>query len=77
VLSQSWTIRGLVPPHLPRAESPVPQLDTVQLDSTHGPAFLHADAQLAKFRTHLDWMDTHSLGPEESRELIHAVAREL
>ncbi|MFD8457070.1 helix-turn-helix domain-containing protein [Streptomyces antimycoticus] len=59
------------------AEGPVPQLDTVQLDSTHGPEFLHADAQLAKFRAHLDWMDAHSLGPEESRELIHVVAREL
>lgn len=59
------------------AEGPVPQLDTVQLDSTHGPEFLHADAQLAKFRAHLDWMDAHSLSPEESRELIHAVAREL
>ncbi|MFJ1992782.1 helix-turn-helix domain-containing protein [Streptomyces asiaticus] len=59
------------------AEGPVPQLDTVQLDSTHGPEFLHADAQLAKFRAHLDWMDAHSLSPEKSRELIHAVAREL
>ncbi|MCG0284628.1 MULTISPECIES: helix-turn-helix transcriptional regulator [unclassified Streptomyces] len=59
------------------AEGPVPQLDTVQLDSTHGPEFLHADAQLAKFRAHLDWMDEHSLSPEESRELIHTGAREL
>lgn len=59
------------------AEGPVPQLDTVQLDSTHGPEFLHAEAQLAKFRAHLDWMDEHSLSPEKSRELIHAVAREL
>ncbi|MYX55933.1 helix-turn-helix domain-containing protein [Streptomyces sp. SID8382] len=59
------------------AEGPVPQLDTVQLDSTHGPEFLHADAQLAKFRVHLDWMDANSLSPEESRGLIHAVAREL
>ncbi|MER6633194.1 Scr1 family TA system antitoxin-like transcriptional regulator [Streptomyces sp. NPDC000987] len=59
------------------AEGPVPQLDTVQLDSTHGPEFLHADAQLAKFRAHLDWMDAHSLSPEASRDLIHSVAREL
>ncbi|WP_030545826.1 helix-turn-helix transcriptional regulator [Streptomyces albus] len=59
------------------AEGPVPQLDTVQLDSTHGREFLHADAQLAKFRAHLDWMDAHSLNPENSRELIHTVAREL
>ncbi|MBQ0984000.1 helix-turn-helix domain-containing protein [Streptomyces sp. F63] len=59
------------------AEGPVPQLDTVQLDSTHGPEFLHADAQLAKFRAHLDWMDARSLSPEASRELIHTVTREL
>ncbi|MBU6530163.1 helix-turn-helix domain-containing protein [Streptomyces mayonensis] len=59
------------------AEGPVPQLDTVQLDSTHGPEFLHAEAQLAKFRAHLDWMDAHSLSTGESRTLIHSVAREL
>ncbi|MBZ6247773.1 helix-turn-helix transcriptional regulator [Streptomyces olivaceus] len=59
------------------AEGPVPQLDTVQLDSTHGPEFLYAEAQLAKFRAHLDWMDAHSLSPDESRKLMLAVAREL
>ncbi|MEU1570904.1 helix-turn-helix transcriptional regulator [Streptomyces collinus] len=59
------------------AEGPVPQLDTVQLDSTHGPEFLHAEAQLAKFRAHLDWMDAHSLSPKASRDLIHTVTREL
>lgn len=59
------------------AEGPVPQLDTVQLDSTHGPEFLHAEAQLAKFRAHLDWMDAQSLSPEASRDLIYAVTCEL
>ncbi|MEV8312752.1 helix-turn-helix transcriptional regulator [Streptomyces sp. NPDC059900] len=59
------------------AEGSVPQLDTVQLDSTHGPEFLHAEAQLAKFRAHLDWMDAHSLSPEASRDFIHTVTREL
>ncbi|MGW6769011.1 Scr1 family TA system antitoxin-like transcriptional regulator [Streptomyces sp. NPDC055037] len=29
-------------------EGPVPQLDTVQVDSSHGPTFLHAEGQLAK-----------------------------
>lgn len=59
------------------AEGPVPQLDTVQLDSTHGPEFTHAEAQLAKYRAHLDWMDRASLSPEKSRDFIHAVARQL
>lgn len=59
------------------AEGPVPQLDTVQLDCAHGPEFTYAEAQLAKYRAHLDWMDAHSLSPEKSRDRIHAVAREI
>ncbi|MBP0458426.1 helix-turn-helix domain-containing protein [Streptomyces montanisoli] len=59
------------------AEGPVARLDTVQLDSTHGPEFSHAEAQLAKYRAHLDWMDEHSLSPEKSRDLIRAVALSL
>ncbi|MFI0979708.1 helix-turn-helix domain-containing protein [Streptomyces sp. NPDC021093] len=59
------------------AEGPVPQLDTVQIDSTHGPEFLYGDAQLAKYRAHLDWMEDIALSPEKSRDFIHAVARDL
>ncbi|RFU86255.1 XRE family transcriptional regulator [Streptomyces triticagri] len=59
------------------AEGPVPQLDTVQLDSAHGPEFTHADAQLTKYRAHLDWMDKTALSPAASRDLVHAVARTL
>jgi transcriptional regulator with XRE-family HTH domain len=55
----------------------VPQLDTVQLDSAHGPEFTHADAQLAKYRAHLDWMDKAALTAEQSRDFIHAIARQL
>jgi transcriptional regulator with XRE-family HTH domain len=59
------------------AEGVVPQLDTAQLDSAHGPEFTHADAQLAKYRAHLDWMDAYTLSPEESRDFIHSIAGEL
>lgn len=59
------------------AEGVVPQLDTVQLDSAHGPEFTHAEAQLAKYRAHLDWMDGAALSPEESRDFIHAIAHQL
>jgi transcriptional regulator with XRE-family HTH domain len=59
------------------AEGPVPRLDTAQLDSTHGPEFIFAEAQLAKYRAQLDWMETYSLNEDASRDLIHAVAREL
>lgn len=59
------------------ASGPVPQLDTVQLDSAHGPEFTDAEAQLTKYRAHLDWMDAAALTPEASRDLIRNVAREL
>jgi transcriptional regulator with XRE-family HTH domain len=59
------------------AEGAVPRLDTVQLDSAHGPEFTHAEAQLAKYRAHLDWMADNALTPEESRDFIRAIARQL
>ncbi|MET7860322.1 DUF5753 domain-containing protein [Streptomyces sp. NPDC005318] len=59
------------------AHGAVPQLDTVQLDSAHGPEFMHADAQLTKYRAHLDWMDGTSLTNTESRDFIHAISRQL
>ncbi|MFF1464849.1 helix-turn-helix domain-containing protein [Streptomyces sp. NPDC058330] len=59
------------------AHGVVPQLDTVQLDSAHGPDFLHAEAQLTKYRAHLDWMDDAALGSTESRDFIHAISRHL
>lgn len=59
------------------AEGPVPQLDTVQVDSTHGPEFLYGEAQLRKYRSHLDWMERIALPQEKSREFVHTVARNL
>ncbi|GAA0459021.1 helix-turn-helix transcriptional regulator [Streptomyces stramineus] len=59
------------------AEGPVPQLDTAQTDSTHGPEFLYAEAQLSKYRAQLEWMERLSLGPDESRAFIHEIARQL
>ncbi|MDQ8702432.1 helix-turn-helix transcriptional regulator [Streptomyces sp. LHD-70] len=50
---------------------PVPQLDTVQLDQSHGIALLDAEAQLAKYRTILDRLASISLTEMESRGLIH------
>ncbi|MFD8980424.1 helix-turn-helix domain-containing protein [Streptomyces sp. NPDC059564] len=58
-------------------EGPVPRLDTAQVDSTHGPDFLHTEAQLAKYRAQLDWMERLSLSPEASRDFIHSLARQL
>ncbi|MFB7075329.1 MULTISPECIES: helix-turn-helix domain-containing protein [unclassified Streptomyces] len=59
------------------ADGAMPQLDTVQLDSAHGPEFTGAEAQLTKYRAHLEWMDRAALSPAASRDLIHSVAREL
>ena len=55
----------------------VPQLDTVELDSAHGPEFAHGQAQLHKYQAHLDWMEGVSLSSAESRDIIHTTARNL
>jgi hypothetical protein len=55
------------------ADGVVPQLDTVQLDSAHGPLFTHAPAQLDKYRSQLDWMANVSLSASTSRDFIHAL----
>ncbi|MFF4018397.1 helix-turn-helix domain-containing protein [Streptomyces sp. NPDC001843] len=53
-------------------EGPVPQLDTVQLDSAHGACeFLDAEAQLSKYRAVLDRMLSCALSPAQSRDFIH------
>ncbi|MFD6887724.1 helix-turn-helix domain-containing protein [Streptomyces sp. NPDC059957] len=58
-------------------EGPVPQLDTVQSDNTHGPDFLYTEVQLSKYRAQLDWTERLSLAPDESRDFIHDLARQL
>jgi transcriptional regulator with XRE-family HTH domain len=59
------------------ASGVVPQLDTVQLDSAHGGEFTHAEAQLSKYRAHMDWWHAKSLDSQASRDFIHAIARQL
>ncbi|MBT2459658.1 helix-turn-helix transcriptional regulator [Streptomyces sp. ISL-86] len=59
------------------AEGAVRRLDTVQLDSAHGPEFTHTEPQLTKYQSHLDWMNKHSLSADASRDFIHAIACQL
>ncbi|MET9854729.1 helix-turn-helix transcriptional regulator [Streptomyces sp. NPDC006450] len=59
------------------AEGPTAQLDTVQIDNSHGPDFLHAETQLAKYRAHFELMEQMALSPEASRDFIHSIASEL
>ncbi|MDT0318470.1 helix-turn-helix domain-containing protein [Streptomyces millisiae] len=58
-------------------EGRVPQLDTVQVDSSHGPDFLHAESQLAKYRAQLDWLQELALTPGPSRAFIREIANQL
>ncbi|WP_406725751.1 helix-turn-helix transcriptional regulator [Streptomyces sp. GD-15H] len=59
------------------AHGVVPQLDTVQLDSAHGGEFTHADAQLTKYRSHMDWWHERSLDPHASHDFIRSLTRKL
>ncbi|WP_406454219.1 DUF5753 domain-containing protein [Streptomyces sp. NBC_00876] len=59
------------------AHGVVPQLDTAQLDSAHGPEFMHAEGQLAKYRAQLDWLEGASLDPAESRDFVHAISGQM
>lgn len=56
---------------------PVPQLDTVQLDTDHGSEFLDEYAQLTKYRTVVDRMKGCALTPADSRDLMRRIAREI
>lgn len=56
---------------------PVPALDTAQLDQSHGPVFIDAEAQLAQYRLLLERLDAAALDAGQSQELIHKVARDL
>ncbi|MEU0744002.1 helix-turn-helix transcriptional regulator [Streptomyces sp. NPDC006134] len=56
---------------------PVPPLDTVQLDQSHGIVLLHAEAQLDKYRKILDRLMALSLIELESRALIHRVIQSI
>ncbi|MFB8130765.1 helix-turn-helix domain-containing protein [Streptomyces mirabilis] len=58
-------------------EGPAPQLDTIQLDTHHGGCgFLDAEAQLSKYRSVLDHMESCALDPAESRDFIHRLIRD-
>ncbi|MGV9938951.1 helix-turn-helix domain-containing protein [Streptomyces sp. NPDC003401] len=56
------------------ATGPVPQLDTVVLDTDHGCEFLDAEAQLERYRAVLDRMESRALPEPKSRDLIHHIA---
>ncbi|WP_320774975.1 helix-turn-helix transcriptional regulator [Streptomyces sp. CRN 30] len=59
------------------ARGPVPQLDTVLMDSPHGGEFLHAEAQLHRYREVLRMVEGVALGVVESRDFVHQFARQM
>ncbi|MDT3395555.1 helix-turn-helix transcriptional regulator [Streptomyces sp. B1866] len=56
---------------------PVPQLDTVLLEQSHGSLLLDAAAQLEKYRMVIDKMEATALAADESRDFIREIAQEL
>ncbi|MFJ5075338.1 helix-turn-helix domain-containing protein [Streptomyces sp. NPDC088553] len=57
--------------------APVAQLDTVQLDSSHGSLLLDADMQLRRYRGLLDRLRALALSTEDSRAFVRNIAQEL
>ncbi|NJQ02536.1 helix-turn-helix domain-containing protein [Streptomyces zingiberis] len=55
----------------------VPQLDTVQMDTIFGGHYLHAAAQLDKYRALLDIAEGAALGTGDSRDLIARIRQEM
>lgn len=55
----------------------VPQLDTVQLDSSHGAVFVDAPAQLRRYEARLARVDSTALAQDASLDLIRRITREL
>ncbi|MFF1636781.1 helix-turn-helix domain-containing protein [Streptomyces sp. NPDC058251] len=58
-------------------DGPVPKLDTVVRDVPQGSVFIHSEAQLSAFRTRFRRVEVASLEPEQSRDFIHKLAKEL
>ncbi|MCX5369226.1 helix-turn-helix transcriptional regulator [Streptomyces sp. NBC_00015] len=56
---------------------PLPRLDTVVRDLPHGSVFIDSDAQLNAYRTRFLKVEAVSLEPEQSRDFIHKLSKEL
>lgn len=55
----------------------VPELDTVQIDTPLGGRYLDSVADLERYRELFGFAERASLGPGESRNFIHNIAKEL
>lgn len=59
------------------ANGPVPQLDTVLVDTKHGGTYLAAEAQLNRYRAMLRTIGKVSLGVLESRDFIQHLVEQM
>ncbi|TPQ21734.1 helix-turn-helix domain-containing protein [Streptomyces sporangiiformans] len=59
------------------ASGPVPQLDTVLVDTKHGGAYLDAEAQLIRYRAMLRTIEEAALGAVESRDFLHHLLKQM
>ncbi|MFI8461783.1 helix-turn-helix domain-containing protein [Kitasatospora sp. NPDC085464] len=59
------------------AEGPVPELDTVQADSSHGSHVFDSPAQLAGYRAIFDRIEAVALPESESRDFIRSIVKEM
>ncbi|MFI6849071.1 helix-turn-helix transcriptional regulator [Kitasatospora sp. NBC_00085] len=59
------------------AQGHVPELDTVQIDLSQSPQFIHAEAELDSYRAIVAESETTALSPEDSRDFIHLIMKDL
>lgn len=58
-------------------EGPIPELDTVQMDSGLDSVIFDAPAHIAQFRSLLDGIDSAALSEEDSREFIQSIKKDM
>ncbi|NGO10913.1 hypothetical protein G5C60_25770 [Streptomyces sp. HC44] len=56
---------------------PVPQLDTVQLDTAHGGEFIGSEPLLKQYRKRYEKVVSTALEPGQSRDFITQILQEL
>ncbi|HCA85241.1 MAG TPA: transcriptional regulator [Streptomyces sp.] len=56
---------------------PVAQLDTVQIDTSHGGELVDSGAQVERYRLVLDRMEEVALPPDRSRDLVHRILQDI
>lgn len=84
---QSWMTIRVVPfdidtfpgavENLVHAVGPVPELDTIEVESSRGPVYLDAASELASYRAIFARTESLALSESDSRDLIRKIARNL